>query len=38
MFGAMNGGPNTLMSELRDRTSVILGEADWPKWLGEQPA
>ena len=26
------------MAELHDRMPVILDEADWPKWLGEQPA
>jgi putative SOS response-associated peptidase YedK len=31
-------GPNKVMGELHDRMPVILGEADWPKWLGEQPA
>ena len=30
--------PNKLMAELHDRTPVILGEEDWPKWLGEEPA
>lgn len=31
-------GPNTLMGTLHDRMPVILAEADWPKWLGEEPA
>jgi putative SOS response-associated peptidase YedK len=26
------------MGELHDRMPVILGENDWPKWLGEEPA
>ncbi|MFY9836479.1 MAG: SOS response-associated peptidase family protein [Xanthobacteraceae bacterium] len=26
------------MGELHDRMPVILAEADWPKWLGEEPA
>jgi putative SOS response-associated peptidase YedK len=26
------------MSELHDRMPVILADADWPKWLGEEPA
>jgi putative SOS response-associated peptidase YedK len=30
--------PNDVMAELHDRMPVILGEADWPKWLGEEPA
>jgi len=30
--------PNTAMGELHDRMPVILDEADWPKWLGEEPA
>ena len=25
------------MAELRDRKPVILDEAGWPKWLGEEP-
>jgi putative SOS response-associated peptidase YedK len=31
-------GPNQAMGELHDRMPVILGENDWPKWLGEEPA
>jgi putative SOS response-associated peptidase YedK len=31
-------GPNKAMGELHDRMPVILDEADWPKWLGEEPA
>jgi putative SOS response-associated peptidase YedK len=30
--------PNEVMAELHDRMPVILGEADWGKWLGEEPA
>jgi putative SOS response-associated peptidase YedK len=30
--------PNDAMAELHDRMPVILGENDWPKWLGEEPA
>jgi putative SOS response-associated peptidase YedK len=26
------------MAELHDRMPMILGEADWAKWLGEDPA
>ena len=31
-------GPNKAVGELHDRMPVILDEADWPKWLGEEPA
>ena len=30
--------PNDAMAELHNRMPVILLEADWPKWLGEEPA
>ena len=26
------------MGELHNRMPVILDQADWPKWLGEEPA
>ena len=29
--------PNAAMAGLHDRMPVVLDEADWPKWLGEQP-
>ena len=29
---------NEMIAELHDRMPVILGEADWPKWLGEVEA
>ena len=29
---------NAVMGALHDRMPVILGEADWAKWLGEEPA
>ena len=29
---------NEIMAELHDRMPVILDKADWPKWLGEEPA
>jgi putative SOS response-associated peptidase YedK len=29
---------NDVMAELHNRMPVIVGEADWPKWLGEAPA
>jgi putative SOS response-associated peptidase YedK len=31
-------GPNAAIAELHNRMPVILDEADWPKWLGEEPA
>src|SRR5271157_3902399 len=31
-------GPNTVMGELHNRMPVIVDQADWPKWLGEEPA
>jgi putative SOS response-associated peptidase YedK len=30
-------GANEVMGELHDRMPVILADADWPKWLGEEP-
>jgi putative SOS response-associated peptidase YedK len=30
--------PNHIIGELHNRMPVILGEADWAKWLGEEPA
>jgi putative SOS response-associated peptidase YedK len=30
--------PNASLAEIHDRMPVILDEADWPKWLGEEPA
>ncbi len=30
--------PNEVMAELHDCMPVILGEADWAKWVGEEPA
>ena len=30
--------PNNVMAELHTRMPCILGEADWAKWLGEEPA
>jgi putative SOS response-associated peptidase YedK len=32
------GGANASLAELHDRMPVILDEADWRKWLGEEPA
>jgi putative SOS response-associated peptidase YedK len=31
-------GPNEVMAELHDRMPCILGEGDWPLWLGEEDA
>ena len=31
-------GPNDVMAELHNRMPVVLAEADWPKWLGEEAA
>ena len=28
----------TTVGEIYDRMPVILAEADWPKWLGQEPA
>jgi putative SOS response-associated peptidase YedK len=30
--------PNELVSPIHNRMPVIIGEKDWPQWLGEQPA
>ena len=30
--------PNPVMAELHNRMPVVLGESDWPRWLGEEPA
>jgi putative SOS response-associated peptidase YedK len=30
--------PNDVLAELHDRMPVILGQADWAKWLGEESA
>jgi putative SOS response-associated peptidase YedK len=30
--------PNRVLGELHNRMPVIFDEADWPKWLGEEPA
>jgi putative SOS response-associated peptidase YedK len=34
----MTCAPNKSVAEIHDRMPVILGESDWPKWLGEEPA
>jgi putative SOS response-associated peptidase YedK len=33
-WDAVTCEPNSAMGELHDRMPVILGENDWPKWLG----
>jgi putative SOS response-associated peptidase YedK len=30
--------PNKSIAEIHDRMPVILGEENWPQWLGEEPA
>jgi putative SOS response-associated peptidase YedK len=30
--------PKASLAEIHDRMPVILDEADWPKWLSEEPA
>ncbi len=35
---ALTCEPKAAMAEIHNRMPVILGEADWPKWLGEEPA
>jgi putative SOS response-associated peptidase YedK len=30
--------PNSLIEPYHDRMPVVLAKADWPKWLGEEPA
>jgi putative SOS response-associated peptidase YedK len=30
--------PNALLAPLHDRMPVILGDEDWARWLGEEPA
>jgi putative SOS response-associated peptidase YedK len=30
--------PNNAMAEIHNRAPVIVDEADWSKWLGEEPA
>jgi putative SOS response-associated peptidase YedK len=32
----MTCAPNESMAQIHDRMPVILDEADWPKWLGEE--
>ena len=32
----VTGVPNAAMAALHDRMPVILGESDWPVWLGER--
>jgi putative SOS response-associated peptidase YedK len=30
--------PNDSVGELHNRMPVVLGDADWPKWVGKEPA
>jgi len=30
--------PNSIIAPLHNRMPVILGEEDWPEWLGEEPS
>ncbi len=30
--------PNSLLEPVHNRMPVLIAEADWPKWLGEEPA
>jgi len=30
--------PNELIGPIHNRMPVLIGEKDWPKWLGEEPA
>jgi putative SOS response-associated peptidase YedK len=34
----MTCAPTKSMAQIHDRMPVVLDEADWPKWLGEEPA
>jgi putative SOS response-associated peptidase YedK len=35
-FTILTCAPNAAMAALHDRMPVVLGEADWPAWLGEE--
>jgi putative SOS response-associated peptidase YedK len=37
-FAIVTTAPNALVAELHDRMPVILGQENWPAWLGETPA
>ena len=34
----LTSGPNKAMGEMYERMPVSLDEADWPKWLDEEPS
>jgi putative SOS response-associated peptidase YedK len=37
-FAMVTTAANTLVSAITDRMPAVLDEADWAKWLGEEPA
>ncbi len=37
-FAMVTVPPNPLIGTITDRMPAVVGDADWPVWLGEQPA
>lgn len=37
-FAMVTTPPNPLIATITDRMPAVLNDADWPKWLGEEPA
>ncbi len=37
-FAMVTTPPNAVVGTIADRMPAVLDEADWPKWLGEEPA
>jgi putative SOS response-associated peptidase YedK len=37
-FAMVTTPPNALIATITDRMPAVLADADWPKWLGEEPA
>ena len=37
-FAMVTTPPNELIATITDRMPAVLPEADWPRWLGEEPA
>ncbi|MEI9888915.1 MAG: SOS response-associated peptidase [Rhizomicrobium sp.] len=37
-FAMVTTPPNALIGTITDRMPAVLDDADWPKWLGEEPA
>ena len=37
-FAMVTTPPNPLIAAITDRMPAVLDDADWPKWLGEEPA